>query len=40
MPNATDRRLWRDISVFDGLQTLSDRMAVITEGARIITCRP
>ncbi|MCD6003817.1 imidazolonepropionase [Vreelandella alkaliphila] len=40
MPNATDRRLWRDISVFDGLRTLPDRMAVITEGAHIITLSP
>lgn len=40
MPNATDRRLWRDISVFDGLRTLPNRMAVITEGAHIITLSP
>ncbi|TVP44013.1 MAG: imidazolonepropionase [Halomonas sp.] len=40
MSNATDRRLWRDISVFDGLRTLPEPMAVITEGARVTLLTP
>ncbi|AVI63016.1 imidazolonepropionase [Halomonas sp. GFAJ-1] len=40
MANATNRRLWRDISVFDGVWTLPGRMAVITEGAHIISLSP
>ncbi|QNI04266.1 imidazolonepropionase [Halomonas sp. SH5A2] len=28
-------RLWRDVSVFDGLRTLAEPMAVITQGGRI-----
>ncbi|MBE0490454.1 MAG: imidazolonepropionase [Halomonas sp.] len=35
MSNAETRRLWRDISVFDGLRTLPEPMAVITEGSRV-----
>ncbi|MCC5903114.1 MAG: imidazolonepropionase [Halomonas sp.] len=40
MSNATDRHLWRDISVFDGLRTLPEPMAVITEGARVTLLTP
>ncbi|MFB9147156.1 imidazolonepropionase [Halomonas alkalicola] len=35
MSNAQTRRLWRDICVFDGLCTLPEPMAVITEGDRV-----
>ncbi|WP_163577260.1 imidazolonepropionase [Halomonas faecis] len=36
MPNSTSkRRLWRDVRVFDGLRTLPEPMAVVTEGTRI-----
>lgn len=35
MSNAERRRLWRDICVFDGLCTLPEPMAVITEGDRV-----
>ncbi|MGM0701633.1 MAG: imidazolonepropionase [Pseudomonadota bacterium] len=36
MSNSTSqRRLWRDVRVFDGLRTLPEPMAVVTEGARI-----
>lgn len=34
------RRLWRDIHVFDGLHTLPEPMAVITEGARVASLVP
>ncbi|WP_416138561.1 imidazolonepropionase [Halomonas sp. HK25] len=36
MPHTETRRLWRDISVFDGLRTLPEPMAVITEGVRVV----
>ncbi|MBF7052304.1 imidazolonepropionase [Halomonas sp. KAO] len=36
----TKRRLWRDIHVFDGLRTLPEPMAVVTEGARVVTLVP
>ncbi|MDW7748087.1 imidazolonepropionase [Halomonas sp.] len=36
----TKRRLWRDIHVFDGLRTLPEPMAVITEGARVAKLVP
>ncbi|MGM0782748.1 MAG: imidazolonepropionase [Pseudomonadota bacterium] len=38
MSNSTSqRRLWRDVRVFDGLRTLPEPMAVVTEGARIVS---
>ncbi|ODC03518.1 imidazolonepropionase [Terasakiispira papahanaumokuakeensis] len=40
MSNAMSRCLWRDIIIFDGLRTRPEPMAVITEGARIITLSP
>ena len=40
MSNATDRRLWRNISIFDGQQTLPDPMAVIMEGTKVVSLTP
>ena len=37
MSNTEKRRLWRDVSVFDGLHTLPEPMAVITQGGRIVS---
>ena len=37
MSNAADRRLWRNIRVFDGQQTLPEPMAVVIEGAQIVS---
>ncbi|MGQ7248500.1 imidazolonepropionase [Halomonas sp. V046] len=36
----TTRRLWRDVSVFDGLSTLPEPMTVITQGPCIETIAP
>lgn len=40
MPNNKRCYLWRDISVFDGLKTLPEPMAVITQGERVVTMTP
>ncbi|MGY4878797.1 imidazolonepropionase [Vreelandella aquamarina] len=40
MSNAADRRLWRNISVFDGQQTLPEPMAVIMEGTKVVSLTP
>ncbi|SJN08936.1 Imidazolonepropionase [Halomonas citrativorans] len=41
MTNTTPkRRLWRDIKVFDGLRTLPEAMAVVTEGAQVVSLVP
>lgn len=40
MANTAECRLWRNISVFDGLKTLPEPMAVITQGTRINTLLP
>jgi len=41
MSNTTTKRcLWRDIHVFDGLHTLPEPMAVITDGARVASLVP
>ena len=40
MANNKRRYLWRDISVFDGLKTLPEPMAVITQGERVVTMTP
>jgi imidazolonepropionase len=40
MPNTETRRLWRNISVFDGLHTLPEPMAVITEGSHVVSLVP
>ena len=37
MANNKRRYIWRDISVFDGLKTLPETMAVITHGERVVT---
>lgn len=40
MANNKRRYIWRDISVFDGLKTLPEPMAVITQGGRVVTMTP
>jgi len=40
MPSQATRRLWRDITLFDGLRTLPEPMAVIAEGDRIARVVP
>ncbi|NAO97553.1 imidazolonepropionase [Halomonas sp. MG34] len=40
MANNKRRYIWRDISVFDGLKTLPEPMAVITQGERVVTMTP
>lgn len=41
MPNTTPRRrLWRNVTVFDGLETLPDPMVLIVEGERIVDLTP
>ncbi|MDQ7733365.1 imidazolonepropionase [Halomonas sp. SpR1] len=40
MANNKRRYIWRDISVFDGLKTLPEPMAVITQDERVVTMTP
>ncbi|MDN3520994.1 imidazolonepropionase [Halomonas ramblicola] len=40
MQSTMQRRLWRDVHVFDGLRTLPEPMAVIVEGDRIARMIP
>ncbi|EPC03656.1 imidazolonepropionase [Litchfieldella anticariensis FP35 = DSM 16096] len=38
--NQSTKRLWRDVRVFDGHNTLPERMAVIVEGERVTNLTP